>query len=95
MVPLILLSLALIVVTSCPKPSPTKPPKPPPEAPEDIGKPVPPPLDPGQALGMRSNSTDGAEALTLPLKRRCSSMPEEAGYRRLMTTDVWINQQAR
>src|SRR5262249_48459025 len=44
MLRLLLLSLGLIVVTSCPKPSPTMPPKQPTPAPDDIGKLAPPPV---------------------------------------------------
>ena len=42
MLRLLLLSLGLIVVTSCPKPPPTMPPKQPTPAPDDIGKLAPP-----------------------------------------------------
>src|SRR5215475_1500896 len=44
MLRLLLLSLGLIVVTSCPKPPPTMPPKQPTPAPDDIGKLAPPPV---------------------------------------------------
>jgi hypothetical protein len=72
MLRLILFSLALVVLTSCPKPPPTMRPNPPPQAPEDIGKLAPPPVSP-------SPEVRGFASLARSLRQRREGDPCAVG----------------
>jgi hypothetical protein len=63
MLRLILLSLVLVVVTSCPKPPATMPPKPPSQAPEDVGILAPPPVSPSPEVWEVVQVDHGGEAI--------------------------------